>query len=158
MTDPDRPSWDEVWMTTAAAVASRSLCSRAKVGAVIVSSDNVVRAASYNGPPPTYPHANRECKDWCPRAIASETGELSPTYDDCPSSHAEMNALARADTSRLAGATLYVTGAVCYQCAKVIPQTGITRVVHHVSEDEAHRRPDEVEAFLRRMHVHIERW
>lgn len=149
-----RPSWDEVWMATADVVAARSLCSRAKVGAVIVSEDNIVRAASYNGPPPGFKHNEKECSFWCRRATADE---LMPTYEDCWSTHAEMSAIARADRSTLEGATIYVTSAMCMPCAKVIPQTGITHVVHRVEESAAHRSPDRVEDFLDSMGVDITR-
>jgi dCMP deaminase len=148
-----RPSWDEVWMHTANAVAKRSLCTRAQVGAVIVTVDNVVVAASYNGPPPKFLHYDRPCTEWCERAQGVK--DLSPAYLDCPSTHAEMSAIARADRSECQGATLYVTDAVCYPCAKVIPQTGITRVVHSVRENAIHRQPEKVELFLELMGIQI---
>lgn len=141
-------------MATADVVAARSLCSRAKVGAVIVSEDNIVRAASYNGPPPGFQHQEMECSFWCRRATADE---LMPTYEDCWSTHAEMSAIARADRSTLEGATIYVTSAVCMPCAKVIPQTGITHVVHRVEQSSMHRNPDRVEEFLYSMGIEVSR-
>lgn len=141
-------------MATADAVAARSLCSRAHVGAVIVSKDNIVRAASYNGPAPGFDHRDQECTSWCQRSTAKE---LMPTYDDCWSTHAEMSAIARADRSTLDYATLYVTSAVCMACAKVIPQTGVTRVMHRVEESAAHRQPDRVEDYLRSVGIEIVR-
>lgn len=151
----DRPSWDAVWMHTAETVASRSLCSRAHVGAVIVTADNRVEAASYNGPPPHFPHGGHECVSWCPRATAAS---LDPGYFDCPASHAEANAIARSDWSALRGATIYVTGSVCFTCAKLILQTGIVKVVHQVLETDSHRMPDAVERFLRANNVIVERF
>lgn len=141
-------------MATADAVATRSLCSRAHVGAVIVSEDNIVRAASYNGPAPGFDHKDQECSFWCRRATADE---LMPTYEDCWSTHAEMSAIARADRSTLDYATLYVTSAVCMPCAKVIPQTGITRVVHRVDASAAHRDPDRVENYLSSVGIEVAR-
>jgi len=149
-----RPSWDAVWMMTADAVAARSLCSRAQVGAVIVSADNIVRAASYNGPAPGFDHGGKECSFWCRRATADE---LMPTYEDCWSTHAEMSAIARADRSTLDYATLYVTSAMCMPCAKVIPQTGITRVIHRVDASAAHREPDRVENYLSSVGIEVAR-
>lgn len=139
-------------MATADAVAARSLCSRAKVGAVIVSEDNIVRAASYNGPPPGFNHREKECSFWCRRATADE---LMPTYEDCWSTHAEMSAIARADRSTLEDATIYVTSAMCMPCAKVIPQTGISQVVHRVEPSAAHRDPTRVEEFLASMGIEV---
>lgn len=149
-----RPSWDEVWMATADAVAERSLCVRAQVGAVIVTNDNRVQAASYNGPPPGFSHLDRKCNFWCDRASAAPT-DLHPEYHDCPSTHAEMSALARSPRSE--GATIYITGACCMSCAKVIPQTGITRVMHRVAFSDMHRDPEKVEAFLRACGVEVHR-
>ncbi len=140
-------------MATADMVARRSLCSRAQVGAVIVTVDNQIIAASYNGPPARFKHEGRDCTHWCPRAAGSD---LNPEYEDCPATHAEMNAIARAH-GRLSDSTLYVTGSVCYSCAKVIPQSGIDKVVHRINPSEAHRRPEEVEKFLYLMGVNVER-
>jgi dCMP deaminase len=143
-------------MLMADTISHRSLCSRAQVGAVIVSSDNRVVSASYNGPPPNFTHLNRPCTEWCPRAKPGL--HLDPLYDDCPATHAEMSAIARADWSNCAGATIYVTGAMCMSCAKVIPQTGITRVVQRVREVEAHRNPESVESFLFQCGIAVERY
>lgn len=148
-----RPEWDDVWMRVAQTVSARSLCSRAHIGAVIVSSDNRVQSASYNGPPPNFTHGEKPCAHWCPRASVMPGGPegltLDPGYNDCPASHAEINAIARADWSKLTGGTIYITGSVCYSCAKAIMQTNVARVVHVVHESDAHRDPDRVEEFLR---------
>lgn len=149
-----RPSWDQVWMDTAFVVARRSLCIRAQVGAVLVDPDNVVRAASYNGPPAGFEHHGAQCSVWCPRGRGES---LEPGYDDCPAAHAEANAIARAGRTA-AGGTIYVTSAVCYSCAKLIPGAGITRIVHVVRPEEAHRHPARTEDFLRKMDVRVVRW
>lgn len=141
----NRPRWDEVWLQVAHAVAQRSLCDRARVGAVIVSKDNRVQAASYNGPAPGFAHGNMTCSTWCQRSTAIK---LSPTYDDCPASHAEANAIARSDWSQLHGAAIYVTAATCYPCAKLIAQTGIRTLVHVVRPEDMHRDPERVEDYL----------
>lgn len=151
----ERPTWDAVWMATAFAVAGRSLCSRAQVGAAIVTADNRVQAVSYNGPPPSFNHAGMPCTVWCPRSTAKTKTE---DYTDCPASHAEMAAIARADWSQLDGGTIYVTGAVCYGCAKLILQTNLANVVHVVRPSEAHRHPADVEAFLLNNGVRVHRW
>lgn len=79
-------------------------------------------------------------------------------YHDCVATHAELNALVRADASKLKGATMYISGAVCSECAKVIPQTGIVRVVQRVHASDSHRRPDEVEEYLRKMGMEVVRY
>ena len=55
------------------AVAKRSLCDRRQVGAVIVSADNRVQAAGYNGPRPGYQHEEMGCR----KEALSNEGDLS---------------------------------------------------------------------------------
>jgi deoxycytidylate deaminase len=63
-----RPTWDMTWMSAAHGVARRSLCTRDKVGAVIVAEDNTPLISTYNGPPSGYEHNDRPCIEWCPRS------------------------------------------------------------------------------------------
>lgn len=142
-------------MTISETIAPRSKCSRAQVGCVIVSSDQTVLSTSYNGPPPNYP-AEGSCDLWCPRARGE--GGLGSTYDNCPSAHAEINAIARADHSRIKGATAYVNRASCIGCAKALAGAGIVRLVHVVEAIDAHRNPEATEEFLRKCGVIVERW
>jgi len=136
-------------MEMACTIAKRSLCVRAQVGAVIVTADNRVQSAAYNGPPPGFRHDGRTCDQWCDRGATIELAKLDPGYTDCESSHAEISALVRADQSQLGGATIYVSGAVCINCAKSICHTGISSVHHIVHETDAHRHPENVERYLR---------
>jgi dCMP deaminase len=128
---------------------------RAQVGAVIVTKDNRVQAASYNGPPPNFKHRGRPCSEWCPRSL--KMTDFDPEYDDCFACHAEENAIARSDWTQLDGATLVVTGAVCFKCAKLISQTGIVRVIHRVDATMTHRHPEKVEQFLKSLGIIVER-
>lgn len=127
-----RPSWESVWMKTADAIAERSRCDRARVGAVIVSEHNNVLAAAYNGPPHSWCESagtDSRCPTWCTRGSRAPGEPVDDGYADCPAAHAEMNALARLDASQSAGSTLYVTTGCCFHCAKVIANTQIVRVV-----------------------------
>lgn len=142
-------------MAMADVMSRRSRCSRAQVGCVIVSAAQSVLSASYNGPPPGYP-ADGSCVLWCPRARGE--GGLGSTYDNCPSAHAEINGIARADHSRIAGATAYVTGATCIGCAKALAAAGVVRVIHRVGDSDLHRNPHEVERFLMLSGLTVERW
>ena len=150
-----RPSWDDIWITFADTIAQRSLCSRAKVGCVIVSPNQNVLASTYNGPPPAF-EAKGPCTEWCPRARGE--GGLGSTYDNCPSAHSEINAIARTDYSRIKGATAYVTYPPCYQCAKAVAAAGIARVVYRPSPQNPHLNPEQVEDFLRKCNVEVTRW
>jgi len=128
-----------VWIEVARTVARRSLCSRAQVGAVIVTAGNRVVATGYNGPPAGFMYLTSEplglgetCEHWCERGRASFFGTETPTagdYSDCPSLHAEANALMAADRSTWQDGTIYVLGDVCHACAKLIANSGLARVV-----------------------------
>lgn len=140
-----RQSWDDTWLQCSDVMSRRSRCSRAKVGAVIVAEDQTVISMSYNGPPRGFPGTG-SCKNWCPRAMG--TNEPSPTYDDCPAAHAEANAIARADYSRMQGATIYVSTSCCKGCAKLLANSGIKRVVFRSEAGREYRRPEETIKFL----------
>lgn len=151
----DRISWDEVWMNMADTMAQRSKCCRATVGCVLVSESQNVLAASYNGPPANY-KAEGSCELWCPRGRGE--GIMDATYSNCPTVHAEVNAVARADHSKINGATAYSTRSTCINCAKSLAAAGITRLVHRVEDIDMHRNPTEVEQFLSDCGIVVQRW
>jgi dCMP deaminase len=155
-----RPIWDEVWMDMARIVGQRSKCDRDKVGAVIVPIGNGEGfTASYNGPPAEWPAAAGEgsCLDWCDRAQPGRT-LLQNDYSDCPSLHAEQNAITRADFSKIHGGTVYVTSSVCFTCAKLIANSGMKRVVMMVKQDQEHRNPQMTIEFLTTSGLGVEVW
>lgn len=132
-TSQKRPTWDDTWLQVARTVAQRSLCERDKVGAVIVSKTNRLLETGYNGPPSGFSGTGSVgCSSWC---LRSQRGDLSfkyikldPGYTDCPSLHAEANALMRGDRSAREGGTIYVTSHVCFGCAKLIANSGLEAV------------------------------
>ena len=118
-----RQSWDEYFLSLATAAASRSNCSRRKIGALIVK-DRHIRSTGYNGPPHGYGHCDAGA---CPRALGEP--RMGFDYDSCVAIHAEANALLFADADARAGATLYSSAAPCFSCAKLIANSGIAEVV-----------------------------
>lgn len=140
-----RPGWEVTWLAIAQAIAYRSRCDKRQVGAVIVTEDNRVASISYNGPPRGQ-LLGETCSRWCPRMRAGETGA---SYDSCYSIHAEANGLLRADSTEIKGGTIYVSSACCINCARLIANSGLMRVVHVVSESDSYRDPDGVEQYLR---------
>ena len=144
MTDT-RPSWDETWLAVAETVSKRSRCSRAQMGAVIVSHDQHIVSTGYNGPAATWPEAG-DCMNWCERAQGKTP--LDNMYDGCPAIHAEANALLYVDRSVSAFGTIYITSAPCTQCAKLISNSGIRRVVCRLRQADMHRRPYDVIDYL----------
>lgn len=142
-------------MQVARTVALRSLCERDQVGAVIVTRGNRIVSTGYNGPPSGFSHNDRPCREWCGRAC--KVGgppwlELAPDYSDCPSLHAEANALSVCDRSVREGGTIYVTSGVCFGCAKLIANSGLATVVIDMRLDmqtlTAHRNVDKSYTFL----------
>lgn len=126
-----RPSDDELFMRVAHQVATRSLCDRDQVGAVIVDTKLRITGTGRNGPPARFEHGEQTCIAWCMRAFRCEIApELRmPDYSDCPSIHAEANALLSSDRSRHEGGTIYLTSPPCWSCGKLIANSGIQTVV-----------------------------
>jgi dCMP deaminase len=141
-------------MNVALQIGPRSRCSRAQVGAVIVTHDNRVAAMSYNGPPKGL-EISGPCEEWCPRAMGDSP--LGADYSSCDAIHAESNAIARADFTEIQGGTIYVTHASCINCAKLVGNSGIARLVHRVTNADAHRQPEKVEAYLQKIGVEVNR-
>lgn len=142
---PSRQSWDDTWIQVADVIAERSRCSRAHIGAVIVDDKKRVRATGYNGQASKLMVAG-DCINWCERA-QGKTG-LGSAYDGCPSIHAEANALLYVDRSAIEGGTIYVTAPPCMNCAKLISNSGIVRVVARIREKDYHRNPQQVLKYL----------
>lgn len=111
-----RKSWDEYFLAIAAEVAERSTCPRRRVGAVLVK-DKRIKGTGYNGAPRGLPH----CDDV---GCLMDNGHCIRTI------HAEINALLECTPEERAGATLYCTDYPCDNCAKVIANCGIARVVY----------------------------
>ena len=110
----DRPSWNDTFMRIAEVISLRSPDPRTKVGAVAVDSKNRIISVAYNGLPSGINMAHIDINE-----------------KNLYMAHAEANCLMFVDDrSRLEGATMYVTLSPCQECAKLIAQTGIKRVVY----------------------------
>jgi dCMP deaminase len=94
--------------------AQNSYCKRRQVGAILVK-DKMIISDGYNGTPSGF---ENDCED--------EDGTTKPYV-----LHAEANAITKVARSNNSsdGATLYVTASPCIECAKLIIQAGIKRVV-----------------------------
>jgi dCMP deaminase len=93
--------------------------------AVIIDCHNHIIGTGYNGAPKGY----LNCTDGgCPRAYSDVAARSE--YTTCVAIHAEANAILHSDwTARKDGCTLYVNGTPCWDCAKLISNSGITRLV-----------------------------
>ena len=106
---------DERYMRMARIWAENSYCIRRKVGALLVK-DKMIISDGYNGTPSGFEN------------ICEDENNASKPYV----LHAEANALTKIARSNnnSDGATLYVTASPCIECAKLIIQSGIKRVVY----------------------------
>ncbi|MBP3613799.1 MAG: dCMP deaminase family protein [Bacteroidaceae bacterium] len=113
--DKKRHDLDNRYMSMAKIWAENSYCQRRKVGALIVK-NNMIISDGYNGTPSGFENV---CED--------EDGLTKPYV-----LHAEANAITKIARSNnnSDGATLYVTASPCIECAKLIIQAGIKRVVY----------------------------
>jgi len=123
-------SRDVRWLQACHALAPLfSTCERRQYAAFLVDPYGRVVGFGYNGSPPGHAH----CADApCPR-LSSTVAHGSP-YDTgtgrCIAVHAEANALLFSDPVSRRGATCYVNGPPCADCAKLLVAGGIVRVVH----------------------------
>lgn len=127
---------DSRYLRMAAIWAENSYCQRRKVGALVVKNKMII-SDGFNGTPSGFENV---CED--------AEGVTKPYV-----LHAEANAITKLARSgnNSDGATLYVTASPCIECAKLIIQAGIRRVVY----GEQYRLCDGVE-LLRRAGIVVE--
>jgi len=112
--DKDK-KFDSRYLEMASVWAKNSYCTRRQVGAILVK-DRMIISDGYNGTPSGFENV---CED--------ENGVTKPYV-----LHAEANAITKVAKSSNSseGATLYITDSPCLECAKLIIQAGISRVVY----------------------------
>ena len=106
--------FDQRYLEMAEIWAKNSYCKRCQVGALLVK-NNMIISDGYNGTPSGFEN------------VCEENGVTKPYV-----LHAEANAISKVAKSGNSseGATLYVTASPCIECAKLIIQSGIKRVVY----------------------------
>jgi dCMP deaminase len=116
MKDDKQLQFDKRYLEMARVWAKNSYCIRRQVGAILVK-DKMIISDGYNGTPSGFENI---CED--------ESGATKPYV-----LHAEANAITKVARSNNSseGATLYVTTSPCIECAKLIIQAGIKRVVFY---------------------------
>ena len=129
--------FDHSYLQMAAIWARNSYCKRRQVGALLVK-DRMIISDGYNGTPSGF---ENNCED--------ENGVTRPYV-----LHAEANAITKVAKSGNSsqGSTLYVTASPCLECAKLIIQAGITRVVYR----DEYRLTDGVD-LLRKAGIEVEK-
>jgi dCMP deaminase len=106
---------DKRYLRMAAIWGENSYCKRRQVGALLVK-DQMIISDGFNGTPSGFENI---CED--------ENNKTKPYV-----LHAEANAITKvaASSNSSRDATIYVTAAPCIECAKLIIQAGIRRVVY----------------------------
>jgi len=110
--------------------AENSYCKRRQVGALVVK-DKMIISDGYNGTPAGFEN------------ICEDENDVTKPYV----LHAEANAITKvaASNNNSSGATIYVTSSPCIECAKLIIQAGIKRVVF----SEKYRTQEGIDLLLR---------
>ena len=121
---------DKRYIRMASIWAENSYCTRRQVGALIVKHQRII-SDGYNGTPSGFEN------------ICEDDNNVTKPYV----LHAEANAITKIARSNNSseGATLYVTASPCIECAKLIIQAGIKRVVY----SEKYRLEDGLELLKR---------
>lgn len=136
----DRLSRDDMLSAISVIVSKRSSCQRLQVGAVIAVSGRIL-STGYAGAPSGFPH--------CSELICDLSKPCIRTV------HAEANAIAFSARNGISiqFSTLYTTHSPCWDCAKLIVNAGIIRVVYM----EEYRLKEPLD-LLRTAGIKIERW
>ena len=115
----DRVSWETYFMNIAREVATRSTCDRKHVGAVIVR-DKTILSTGYNGSIKGLSHCD-------------EAGHEMVEGHCVRTTHAEANAIVQAAKNgvKIDSAEIYVTASPCYNCFKLIANSGIKIIYYH---------------------------
>ena len=114
--DEKKDRYDKAYMRMALEWAKLSHCKRAQVGSLIVK-NNMIISDGYNGSPTGF---NNDCED-----------SSNDTYWYVI--HSEANAILKCakNGSSSEGSTIYLTHSPCKDCAKMIYQSGIKRIVYN---------------------------
>jgi len=116
---PNQSRLDKVYLQMAESLSSLSYAERRKVDCLIVKDTQII-SEGYNGTPRGF---DNSCE---------YVDHVDHYYTKPEVLHAESNAITKLarSTNSSQGATLYVTCSPCFDCAKLIAQAGIVRVVY----------------------------
>ena len=131
--------WADYFMGVARLSAQRSKDPNTQVGACIVAPDNKIVGIGYNG----MPTGKSDVNVWIHYYIVSGCDDdLLPWAREGPEldtkyayiCHAEMNAIMNKNSADLKNCTIYVDLFPCNECAKLIIQAGIKKVVFMIDK------------------------
>lgn len=149
---------DYVHMEVAESYAQLSYARRLKVGAIVTKDDRVI-SIGYNGTPAGW---NNNCEDEIVEKSTYIIDAGGPEYPMETTSlktkpevlHAEANAIGKLARSSESGldATMYITHAPCFDCAKMIHVAGINKVFYR----NQYRNTDGID-FLQKCNIEVEK-
>ena len=115
----------EAYMEVAETFANLSTAKRLQVGAIVVKDDRII-SIGYNGMPSGW---DNDCEYEMLGDYGTHNTELKTKPEVL---HAESNAIAKLARSPESGegATIFITHAPCMDCAKLIYQSGISKVYY----------------------------
>ena len=118
-------------MDTAARVAKMSYARRLQVGAIVVKDGRII-SMGFNGMPAGW---DNDCEDII--ELREDGGHVYKTKPQVL--HAESNAIAKLARSNESGegADIFITHAPCMDCAKLIYQSGVSRVYYRAAYRDA---------------------
>jgi len=122
----DYLSWDDYFMAVAFLSAQRSKDPKVQLGACIVSPENKIVGIGYNGMP-------NGCDD---NKLPWTDGEEALAKKDLYVCPAELNAILNKNSASVSGCTMYVAQFPTNEMAKLVIQSGITRVLF--MSDDSH--------------------
>jgi dCMP deaminase len=136
----------EAYLKTANTFANCSTAKKLKVGAVVVKDHRIV-SIGYNGTPPGWDNV---CED----EVYSDSDDKYHLETKPEVYHAEANAITKLarSTESGEGAEMFCTHSPCIHCAKLIAQSGITKVYY----SENYRSREGVE-FLKKCGVSVQK-
>ncbi len=115
MEENKQEALDRRYLRMARIWSENSYCQRRKVGALVVK-NNIIISDGFNGTPSGFEN------------VCEDENNVTKTYV----LHAEANAITKIARSGNSsdGATMYITASPCIECAKLIIQAGVKRVVY----------------------------
>jgi dCMP deaminase len=149
---------DMAHMNAAEGYAKLSYAKRLKVGAIITKDDRVI-SIGYNGTPAGW---DNDCEEVIRETFTYVIDKGGEEYEGANVGlktkpeviHAESNAIGKLARSSESGdgATMYITHAPCFDCAKLIHVAGIKKVFYR----EAYRSTEGIE-FLNKSNIEVEK-
>lgn len=136
----------DAYMDVAERFSKLSTAKRLQVGAIVVKDDRII-SIGYNGMPSGW---DNDCED-----VIALDDVGSPVLKSKPEVlHAESNAIAKLARSSESGegASIFITHSPCIECAKLIYQSGISKVYY-----KSTYRSEEGVTFLNASGVQVER-